>query len=136
VRLSGPLAAAVIALVALSACGSSQPSREDDEKAIRRTVTEWYVASARADGARLCALIAPTAHGVAGRGPHCAAAAARQARENIVDEGIAPSVAHPVVRKIDLLGDDANAFVRLGRGEQVVQLSRVDGRWLISGFPS
>ena len=132
-RLSVPLA---VALIALSACGSSKPSREDDEKAIRRTVTEWYVASARADGARLCALIAPTARGVASRGPHCAAAAARQARENIVDEGVAPSVAHPVVGKIDLLGDDANAFVRLGRGEQVVQLSRVDGRWLISGFPS
>jgi hypothetical protein len=135
-RLSVPLALALSALVVLSACGSSQPSREDDENAIRQTVTEWYVASARADGARLCALIAPTADGAARPGPRCAAAAARQARENIIDEGIAPSVAHPVVRKIDLLADEANAFVRLGRGEQVVHLSRVDGRWLISGFAS
>lgn len=130
------LALALSVLVALSACGSSQPSREDDENAIRQTVTEWYVASARADGARLCALIAPTANDATSRGPHCASAAAKQARENIIDEGIAPSVAHPVIRKIDLLGDEANAFVRLGRGEQVVQLSQVDGRWLISGFPS
>jgi hypothetical protein len=135
-RLFVPLALALSALVALSACGSSQPSREDDENAIRQTVTEWYVASARADGARLCALIAPTADGAARPGPRCAATAARQARENIIEEGIAPSVAHPVVRKIDLLADEANAFVRLGRGEQVVQLSRVDGRWLISGFAS
>jgi hypothetical protein len=135
-RLSVPLALALGAVVALSACGSSQPSREDDENAIRQTVTEWYVASARADGARLCNLIAPTADGAARPGPRCAATAARQAHENIIDEGIAPSVAHPVVRKIDLLADEANAFVRLGRGEQVVQLSRVDGRWLISGFAS
>lgn len=135
-RLSVPLTLALSALVALSACGSSQPSREDDENAIRQTVTEWYMVSALADGARLCALIAPTADGAARPGPRCAAKAATQARENIIDEGIAPSVAHPVVRKIDLLADEANAFVRLGRGEQVVQLSRVDGRWLISGFPS
>jgi hypothetical protein len=135
-RLSVPLALALGAVVALSACGSSQPSREDDENAIRQTVTEWYVASARADGARLCALIAPTADRAARPGPRCATTAARQARENIIDEGVASSVAHPVVRKIDLLADEANAFVRLGRGEQVVQLSRVDGRWLISGFPS
>jgi hypothetical protein len=135
-RLSVPFALVISPLVALSACGSSQPSREGDENAIRQSVTEWYVASARADGARLCALIAPTAEGAARPGPRCAATAARQARENIIEEGIAPSVAHPVVRKIDLLADEANAFVRLGRGEQVVQLSRVDGQWLISGFAS
>jgi hypothetical protein len=146
------LSAAIAIAMALSACGDDAPSSNQptDEDRIRQTVVDWYSAVARADGRRLCALATPAARKASAKeGPSvvieggkvqtipatCSARMARQARASVVDKGIAPGVSNAEVRKVDVLDDRANAITRLGKGEQVMALTKVGSRWLVSGFP-
>jgi hypothetical protein len=148
-RLLGLVAA--LALM-LSACGNNAPAPRPptDEAKIRRTVLAWYSALARADGRRLCTLLTPAARKAAAEeGPNvvidngevrriaatCSARVARQARSSVVDEGIAPGVSHAEVRRVDVLSDHANATTRVGKGEQIMALTKFGSQWLVSGFP-
>jgi hypothetical protein len=146
------LGLAAVLAVALSACGNDKPSSpvQTDESAVRKTVVDWYSAIARADGTMLCALLTPAARRASAQeGPSiviengklqriaatCAARTARQAQASVVDAGIAPGVDNAVVTKVEVLGDHANATARLGKGEQLIALTKLGTRWLVNGFP-
>jgi hypothetical protein len=147
-----PLALSAAVLLALSACGkdASTVDQPTDKDMIRQTVVDWYAAVARADGQRLCGLLTPAARKASAQeGPSvvvedgkvqtipatCSARTARQARASVIDKGIAPGVSNAEVRKVDVLDDHANATTRLGKGEQIMALTKVGSRWLVSGFP-
>jgi hypothetical protein len=134
--------------VALNACGG--PSAADDQEAIRQTVGDFYAAFSRADGARACALLTPAAQrNQANHRPNyadatdeipqtrtCPGRVAAVARITVVAKGVAPMVAQAATQKVDVTGDQANAYVRVGQAEKVLTLARVGGRWLIEGVPS
>jgi hypothetical protein len=150
------LALAALLALAISACGDNSPSSKPptDEAKIRQTVVSWYSALATADGAKLCELVSPAVRRkVAETGtsisdriidsddeldrlPHtCAARATHTAQKNVIDQGVAPAVNNADIKKIDVLGNRANARTQLGRGQQIMALEKVHGRWLVSGFP-
>lgn len=143
------LIAALTLLVA--GCGDdSSPAVSNDEAQIRDTVVAWYQAAARADGAKLCELLTPAArNGAAEGGPNvvavdgklvdvpksCEIRIARVAREEVVNEGIAPGVNNASVTKVDILEESANATTRLGKGEQLLTLQKINGAWHVNGSP-
>ena len=147
-RLSA--AAALLALIA--GCGEEEgPKRSPEEAKIRATVLAWYAAVARADGGKACALMTPTSRkATAEEGPEldirqdgtvkripksCAVRVTRISTESIVNQGIAPGVNNAVVTKIDVLDDRATTMTRLGKGEQILALTKLGERWLVSGVP-
>lgn len=143
--------ALALSLPLAAGCGDDAgPSISTDEAQIRNTVVAWYQAAARADGAKLCKLLTPTARkGAAEAGPNviavgakledvpksCEIRIARVAREEVVDEGIAPGVNNASVTKVDILDGSANATTRLGKGEQLMSLQKINGDWLVNGSP-
>jgi hypothetical protein len=147
-RLSA--AAALLALIA--GCGDQDsPKRNPEEAKIRATVLAWYAALARADGDKACGLMTPTLReqtaddgpeldvrqdGTVKRIPRsCPARVTRISTESIVNQGIAPGINNAVVTKIDVLDDRATTRTRLGKGEQILALTKIDARWLVSGVP-
>lgn len=124
------LSVGAVLAIALSACGNDNPS-VNTESAIRQTVLEWYAAIARADGAKACSLMTTTLRKqLAEAGPAltltqdghmqrtpatCAARITRGSKMLLIDEGISPSVGNAVVTKVDVIGDRATTFSRLGK---------------------
>jgi hypothetical protein len=142
-----------LVVVALAGCGGDpKPSQStsDDAAKIRATVRAWYAATARADGAAACRLMTPEARQRQSEdGPEvvvtqagkfqkiprsCAVRLTRASKADVVDKGIGPAVNHAVVTKIDTLADRATVRIRVGKGEQVMALTKSGSRWLISGF--
>ncbi|MGH2941640.1 MAG: hypothetical protein ACRDLN_02530 [Solirubrobacteraceae bacterium] len=151
VRAGLSLAALLVAVV--TGCGgSSEPSTRtsDDAAKIRATVRAWYAATARADGAAACRLMTPGARQRQSQdGPEvvitqagklekiprsCAVRLTRASKADVVDKGIGPTVNHAVVTKIDTLAGRATVRIRVGKGEQVMALTKSGSRWMISGF--
>jgi hypothetical protein len=145
--------ALVVVAVVTGGCGrDSNPSKStgDDASKIRAIVRAWYAATARADGAAACRLMTPGARqrqshdgpevvvtqaGKVQKIPRsCAVRLTRASKAEVVDKGIGPAVNHAVVTKIDTLADRATVRIRVGKGEQVMALTKSGSRWLISGF--
>lgn len=144
--------AAIVAAIVTGCGGSPGPSRRtsDDAAKIRATVRAWYAATARADGAAACRLMTPGARQRQSEdGPEvvvtqagkfqkiprsCAVRLTRASKADVVDKGIGPAVNHAVVTKVDTLAERATVRIRLGKGEQVMTLTKSGSRWLISGF--
>jgi hypothetical protein len=147
------LGLALVAVAVVTGCGGdSNPSKStgDDASKIRATVRAWYAATARADGAAACRLMTPGARqrqsqdgpdvvitqaGKVQKIPRwCAVRLTRASKADVVDKGIGPAVNHAVVTKIDTLAERATVRIRVGKGEQVMALTKSGSRWLISGF--
>lgn len=146
------LSLALVAVTVAGCGGDSKPSRRtsDDAAKIRATVRAWYAATARADGAAACRLMTPEARQRQSEdGPEvvvtqagkfqkiprsCAVRLTRASKADVVDKGIGPAVNHAAVTKIDTLAERATVRVRVGKGEQVMALTKSGSRWLISGF--
>lgn len=152
----GPTKTILVALMSIlvAGCGddantTSQGRRE--EALVRRTVVAWYSAIAHADGSTACSLMTPTfrkelaedgptftvsPNGKLVRNPHsCSQRISTGSEEIIVGSGIAPGVQAADVTKVDVRDDHATTVAELGKGNHVLALTKVDGRWLISGAP-
>lgn len=146
------LSLAIVAIAVVGCGGHPKPSQStsDDASKIRATVRAWYAATARADGAAACRLMTPGARQRQSEdGPEvvvtqagkfqkiprsCAVRLTRASKADVVDKGIGPAVNHAVVTKVDTLADHATVRIRLGKGEQVMTLTKSGSHWLISGF--
>jgi hypothetical protein len=143
---------ASLSILLVAGCGddANKPSPgRSDQALVRETVVAWYSAIARADGSRACALMTPayreelaedgpafivTPDGELIRRPRsCSRRISAGSEKLIVGSGIAADVDGADVTKVDVLNDHATTVAKLGKGNHVLALAKVDGRWLVSG---
>jgi len=136
-------------IVFVVGCGGDANKSADE--LVRDTVVSWYLAVARGDGAKACALMTEAGRRrdlAAGGGivvesggqvhatPASCEAQVKTASGELARAGLAAQVSAAMVRGVRVRDDRATVATEFAQRRQSLVLRRVAGRWLVDGAPS